>query len=117
MSTAQYLTVGETAAYLNTSERFVRRLIAERRIAFHKIGRHVRVSAADCVKFLDSLVAATGKAFLVHREELPDEDGVAVALRDGFGAEPGDRIVHVLTGRPGEPRVAVEEFLDAVIVG
>jgi hypothetical protein len=77
----------------------------------------VRVSAADCVKFLDSLVAATGKAFLVHREELPDEDGVAVALRDGFGAEPGDRIVHVLTGRPGEPRVAVEEFLDAVIVG
>ncbi len=30
----KYLTVLETAVYLNTSERFVRRLIAERRIAF-----------------------------------------------------------------------------------
>jgi excisionase family DNA binding protein len=34
--------VPETAVYLNTSERFVRRLIAERRIAFHHVGRHVR---------------------------------------------------------------------------
>lgn len=77
----------------------------------------VRVTAAECVRFLDALVAAHGTTFLVHREELPDEEDVAAALRDGFGAEPGDRIVHVLTGRPGEPRVEVEEFLDAVIVG
>jgi excisionase family DNA binding protein len=35
----KYLTVSETAAYLNTSERFVRRLISERRIAFHHVGR------------------------------------------------------------------------------
>jgi excisionase family DNA binding protein len=34
--------VPETAVYLNASERFVRRLIAERRIAFHHVGRHVR---------------------------------------------------------------------------
>jgi excisionase family DNA binding protein len=42
-----YLTVAETAKYLNTSERFVRRLIAERRIAFHHVGRHVRVALSD----------------------------------------------------------------------
>jgi hypothetical protein len=77
----------------------------------------VRVTAADGVKVLDRLVAAHGSTFLVHREELPDEEDVTAALRDGFGAEPGDRVVHVLTGRPGEPRVATEEILDAVIVG
>ena len=77
----------------------------------------VRVTAADCLRFLDTLAAASGKAFLVHREELPDEEDVAAALRDGFGAEPGDRIIHILTGRPGEPRVEVEEPLDALVVG
>jgi excisionase family DNA binding protein len=50
----KYLTVSETAVYLNTSERFVRRLIAERRIAFHHVGRHVRFSLAD----LDAWLAA-----------------------------------------------------------
>jgi excisionase family DNA binding protein len=43
----KYLTVLEAAAYLNTSERFVRRLIAERRIAFHHVGRHVRFARSD----------------------------------------------------------------------
>jgi excisionase family DNA binding protein len=42
-----YLTVLEAAAYLNTSERFVRRLIAERRIAFHRVGRYVRFARSD----------------------------------------------------------------------
>jgi excisionase family DNA binding protein len=42
-----YLSVVETAEYLNTSERFVRRLIAERRIAFHHVGRHVRFALSD----------------------------------------------------------------------
>ncbi len=34
----RYLTVSEVAAFLNTSERFVRRLVAERRVAFHHVG-------------------------------------------------------------------------------
>jgi excisionase family DNA binding protein len=51
----QYLSVPETAAYLNTSERFVRRLIAERRIAFHHVGRHVRFALSD----LDEWLAAS----------------------------------------------------------
>ena len=47
-----YLTVAETAEYLNTSERFVRRLITERRIAFHHVGRHVRVALSDVEAWL-----------------------------------------------------------------
>ena len=35
---------GGGGRYLNTSVRFVRRLIAERRIAFHKVGAHVRLA-------------------------------------------------------------------------
>jgi len=48
----KYLTVVETAEYLNTSERFVRRLIAERRIAFHHVGRHVRIALSDLDQWL-----------------------------------------------------------------
>jgi excisionase family DNA binding protein len=51
----KYLTVLETAAYLNTSERFVRRLISQRRIAFHHVGRHVRFALTD----LDEWLAAS----------------------------------------------------------
>jgi excisionase family DNA binding protein len=37
------LTVVQVAELLGTSERFPRRLIAERRIAFVHVGRHVRI--------------------------------------------------------------------------
>lgn len=50
----RYLTVAEAAEHLNTSVRFVRRLVAERRIAFHHVGRHVRIAVAD----LDAFVLA-----------------------------------------------------------
>lgn len=50
----KYLSVPETAEYLNTSQRFVRRLIAERRIAFHHIGRHVRIALSDLDLWLSS---------------------------------------------------------------
>jgi len=48
------LSVEEAAQELGTSPRFVRRLIAERRIAFTKLGRHVRLDTAD----IDAFVAA-----------------------------------------------------------
>lgn len=50
----KYLTVDEAADYLNTGVRFIRRLIAERRIAFHKVGAHVRLAVED----LDAFVLA-----------------------------------------------------------
>lgn len=44
----------EAALYLNTTVRFVRRLIAERRIAFHKFGGHVRLAVTDLDAFANS---------------------------------------------------------------
>ncbi len=46
------LSVDEAAARLGTSPRFVRRLVAERRIAYVKLGRHVRITAADLEAFI-----------------------------------------------------------------
>jgi excisionase family DNA binding protein len=46
------LTVEQAAERLGTSERFVRRLIAERRIAFIKLGRHVRITEHDLINFV-----------------------------------------------------------------
>ncbi|MET7354485.1 helix-turn-helix domain-containing protein [Streptomyces mirabilis] len=45
----RYLSVDQVAELLGTSARFPRRLIAERRITFVKVGRHVRIpeSAVD----------------------------------------------------------------------
>jgi excisionase family DNA binding protein len=51
---AKYLSVPEAALYLNTSVRFVRRLIAERRIAFHKLGVHVRLAVVDLDAFIEA---------------------------------------------------------------
>ena len=48
------LTVEQAAERLGTSVRFVRRLVAERRIAYVKIGRHVRIATRD----LDAFIAA-----------------------------------------------------------
>jgi excisionase family DNA binding protein len=46
------LTVEQVAERLNTKPRFVRRLIAERRIEFHKVGRHVRISEPALAEFI-----------------------------------------------------------------
>ena len=46
--------VEEAADRLGTSVRFVRRLILERRIAYTKLGRHVRIAPRD----LDSFICA-----------------------------------------------------------
>lgn len=46
------LSVGEVAELLGTSERFPRRLIAERRIEFVRIGRHVRIPESALAEFI-----------------------------------------------------------------
>jgi excisionase family DNA binding protein len=48
----ELLTVDEAAAALNTPQRFIRRLIAERRIGFHHVGRHVRIARRDLEAFI-----------------------------------------------------------------
>lgn len=48
------LTIDEAAVRLGTSPRFIRRLVAERRIAYTKVGKFVRLASSD----LDGFVAA-----------------------------------------------------------
>jgi excisionase family DNA binding protein len=43
MSRDRLLTIAEVAERLNTTDRFPRRLVAERRIRYVKIGTHVRI--------------------------------------------------------------------------
>jgi excisionase family DNA binding protein len=46
------LTVEEAATELGTPVRFVRRLVHERRIRFHKIGKYVRIARDDLEAFV-----------------------------------------------------------------
>jgi excisionase family DNA binding protein len=48
------LSVGQAAERLGTPERFIRRLIAQRRIRFYRVGRYIRFDARD----LDAFVGA-----------------------------------------------------------
>lgn len=54
------LTIDEAADYLNVPSRMIRRLTSERRMAFVKVGRHVRIpiSAAEAYR-TERLVPAT----------------------------------------------------------
>jgi len=47
-------TVAEAAEALRTSERFPRRLIAERRIRFTHVGRHVRIPESALREFIEA---------------------------------------------------------------
>jgi excisionase family DNA binding protein len=46
------LTVAEVGELLGTGERFPRRLIAERRIRFVRVGRHVRIPSSAVREFI-----------------------------------------------------------------
>lgn len=51
---SRFLDVAEAARHLGTSERFVRRLVQERRIRFRKVGRFVRFTRTDLDAFADA---------------------------------------------------------------
>ncbi|WP_301126900.1 helix-turn-helix domain-containing protein [Streptomyces cacaoi] len=52
--TDRYLSVDQVAEVLGTTPRFPRRLIAERRIAFVKVGRHVRIPESALVAYIEA---------------------------------------------------------------
>jgi excisionase family DNA binding protein len=58
----RYLSVDQVAELLGTTARFPRRLIAERRITFVKVGRHVRIpeSAVDAFIAAHTVEPITG---------------------------------------------------------
>ncbi|MBB2988470.1 excisionase family DNA-binding protein [Terracoccus luteus] len=47
------LSVDDAAKVLGTTARFPRRLIAERRIRFVRVGRHVRIPESELQGFID----------------------------------------------------------------
>ncbi|MEU1467213.1 helix-turn-helix domain-containing protein [Streptomyces sp. NPDC005761] len=61
------LTVGQVAERLGTGLRFPRRLIEERRIAFVKVGRHVRIRESA----VDEYVSAHTVAPIILRPASP----------------------------------------------
>ena len=50
----QLLPVEAAAERLDTKPRFIRRLIAERRIEFVRVGRHVRISESALADFIEA---------------------------------------------------------------
>lgn len=48
------LTLEQAAEVLGTGSRFPRRLVAERRIRFVKVGRHVRIPMAALEEFIEA---------------------------------------------------------------
>jgi excisionase family DNA binding protein len=48
------LSVAEAGEYLGTGERFIRRLITERRIGYVKIGKYVRLERSTLDAFVDA---------------------------------------------------------------
>ena len=63
-SAEQLLSVEAAAERLDTKPRFIRRLIAERRIEYHKVGRHVRISESALAEFIKSgrMLPVSGRA-------------------------------------------------------
>ncbi len=51
---SELLTVPQAAILMGMSERYVRRLVAERRIPFHRLGRSVRIATSDVVMHVES---------------------------------------------------------------
>jgi excisionase family DNA binding protein len=56
------LTVEEAAEVLGTGVRFTRRLVAERRIPFVKVGRHVRIPTTALREFIAAATVSTVEA-------------------------------------------------------
>ena len=48
------MTVAEAAVALNTSQRFIRRIVDERRIRFVRVGRHVRIPQSALDQFVEA---------------------------------------------------------------
>lgn len=57
----RYLSVAEVAERLGTTERFPRRLIEERRIEFHRFGRHVRIAESVLNAYIAACTVAPVK--------------------------------------------------------
>lgn len=49
-----HLSISEAADYLNTTQRWLRRAVFERRVAYHKLGRLLRFDPDDLDRYLEA---------------------------------------------------------------
>jgi len=49
----------------------------------------------EMLEVLLSHVDARRETFTLHREDLPADEPIEIGLRDGFGAETGDRVLEI----------------------
>lgn len=54
MTRRKLLGVVEAAEWLGVQERFMRRLVAERRVTYYKVGRHLRFDVKDLDQWLEA---------------------------------------------------------------
>ena len=69
----------------------------------------IDLEGTDPATLTDMLVDLAGKQtaiYLIYREELPEGDDTATALRDTFGAESGDEVVEIRAGTARRWRIA-----------
>jgi len=64
------LNIVEAAAYLNVTERFMRRMVAERRVAYHKLGKFLRFQRSDLDDLLKSGRVEPPQAVLPRHQRL-----------------------------------------------
>jgi len=64
--TSRLLDVEGAAEYLSVTPRFIRRLVAERRLPFVKLGRHLRFDTADLDRFIDAGRVDAGRRARSH---------------------------------------------------
>jgi len=68
----EMLTVAQAGNYLGTGERFVRRLVAERRISYVKLGTYVRLQRSTLDDFIEACrVPATSSMTTGKRDSAP----------------------------------------------
>jgi excisionase family DNA binding protein len=63
----ELLTVEEAAERMRMSARHVRRLVQERRIAFHRLGRSVRIAPDDIAAYVASTRVESAPAAILAR--------------------------------------------------
>ena len=56
------------------------------------------IDVSRLADLLDSALAHLPDVYLIYREDLPDGEDAASALKHGFGAEPGDEVIEVRHG-------------------
>ena len=67
MNLDELLTVEEAAERMKMSARHVRRLVQERRIAFHRLGRSVRIAPDDIAAYVASTRVEPAPAAVLTR--------------------------------------------------